>query len=135
METNVVLDAYDEIVIPALVDSISITPASGMQSTVNYTVTIVCDISQYEDMVVYEGMTSEVTFIEKQKKEVLTVSNKCIINESGKQYVKVKNEAGEIEKVAVQTGFSDGFDVEVLEGVQEGDIVIMESAVTSNAVK
>ena len=135
MEASVVLDAYDDMVIPAVVDSISVTPASGMQTTVNYTVTILCDISTYQDMVVYEGMTSDVTFIQKQKKDVLIISNKCVITEEGKQYVKIKNELGEIEKVPVQTGFSDGFDVEIVDGLEEGDIVILESAVMTNAVK
>lgn len=135
METNVIFDAYDEITVPALVDSISIVPASGMQTTVNYTVSILCDITGFQDMVIYEGMTSDVTFVQKQKKDVLVVSNKCIITEDGKQYAKIKNAEGIIEQIPVKTGFSDGFDVEITEGLQEGDIVIIESAVISNATK
>ena len=135
METNVKFDAYEGVTIPAIVDSISIIPAEGMQTTVNYTVTILCDITEFADMVIYEGMTSDVTFVQKQKKDVLVVSNKCITNQDGKQYVKVKNTAGEIEMVEVETGFSDGFDVEIIAGVKADDTVIIESVVNASAAQ
>ncbi len=133
MPVQVVFDAYEDTPISAVVKSISIAPAGGMQSSVNYTVTIACDISEFVDMVVYQGMTCNSTFVQKQVLDVLIVSNKCIITEDGKQYVKVKNADGSIEQVEVTTGFSDGFDVEITAGLKEGDIVIIESAVTANA--
>ena len=135
METNIIFDAYEETTVPALVDSISIVPATGMQSTVNYTVSILCDITAFQDMVIYEGMTADATFIQKEVSDVLKISNKCIISEDGKQYVKIKNELGELEKIQVETGFSDGFDVEVMSGLKEGDVVIIESVVMSSAIE
>ncbi|MFI3177448.1 MAG: HlyD family efflux transporter periplasmic adaptor subunit [Eubacteriales bacterium] len=129
METYVVFDAYEDIQIIGEIDTISITPSSGMTSSVSYAVYITCDLTPYEDMVVYEGMTNTVTFIQRQQEDVLVISSKCVTNEDGKQYVKMINELGEIELVEVETGFSDGFDVEIVSGLQEGDIVIIESAV------
>lgn len=129
METDIVFDAYDDIEVNGVVDAISLTPSSGMASSVSYTVTIVCDLTPYEGVVVFEGMTTTVTFIQKQKENVLVVSSKCITNENGKQYVKIVNDLGEIEPIEVTTGFSDGFDVEIVAGVEEGDIVIIESVV------
>ncbi len=133
MPVNIIFDAYDEFVIPSEVDSISITPAAGMQSSVNYTVTMVCYMSAFEDIVIYQGMTADVTFVEKQVVDALIISNKCLTIEDGKQYVQRLTENGEIEKVEVTTGFSDGFDVEIISGLSEGDTVIIESAVTQNA--
>ncbi len=134
MAVNIVFDAYDDVVIKSKVDSISITPASGMQSSVNYTVGIVCDMSEYQDIVIYQGMTADITFVEKQVEDVLVVSNKCIILHDGKQYVNMYDNDGNVQLVEVQTGFSDGFDVEITYGLSEGDIVLIESAVTANAV-
>ncbi len=134
MPVNIVFDAYDDVVIKSMVDSISITPASGMQSSVNYTVGIVCDMSAYQDIVIYQGMTADITFVEKQVENVLVVSNKCIILQDGKQYVNVYDDTGNVTLVEVQTGFSDGFDVEITYGLSDGDIVLIESAVTANAV-
>ncbi len=131
-EVTVLFDAYDEIPINAVVDSISISPSGGMSSSVNYSVTVACDLSTYEDIVVYQGMTSSVTFIQKQQGDVLLVSNKCISNVDGKQYVKMFNDAGEVISVEVVTGFSDGFDVEIVSGLEEGDVVLIESAVSTN---
>ncbi len=133
MPVNIIFDAYEDFIIPSEVDSISITPAAGMQSSVNYTVTMICYMSAFEDIVIYQGMTADVTFVEKQVEDVLVISNKCLIVEDGVQYVKRLNANGEIEQVEVETGFSDGFDVEIISGISEGDTVIIESAVAQNA--
>ena len=74
-------------------------------------------------------MSGDVTFITRQKPAVLYVSNQSIINESGKQYVKIKGEDGEPKLIEIVTGFSDGSNVEVLSGLKEGDIVLIESKV------
>lgn len=125
-DAQVTFDAYDDYIIPAIVDNINIT-ASGM--SVNYTVTIECDITDYPGITVYQGMTSDVTFIQRQVTDVLVVSNKCVTSSDGKQFVKVLRN-GEIFETEIVTGFSDGFDVEIVSGVAEGDIVILESAVS-----
>ena len=79
----------------------------------------------------YEGMTGEVTFITKETKEVTYVSNRAIIREGTKSYVKMKDEQGNISKIEVVTGFSDGNSVEIKEGLSEGDVVLIESKVKS----
>ncbi len=133
MPVNIIFDAYDDFVIPSEVDSISITPSAGMQSSVNYAVMMICYMSAFEDIVIYQGMTADVTFVEKQVIDALVISKKCLIIEDGKQYVQRLTESGDIEKIVVETGFSDGFDVEIISGLSEGDTVIIESAVTQNA--
>lgn len=130
MKTNVVFDAYDKVIVPSVVDSISMSTA-GMSTTVNYVVTILCDITEYPELVVYGGMTGNVTFVQREANEVISISNKCVSLVDGKQYVKMLDAmSGEIYLHEIKTGFSDGFDVEVTEGLSEGDIIILESAVT-----
>lgn len=97
-------------------------------SNVSYAVTIEVggDVSA-----LYGGMSGEVTFITKETKDVTYVSNRAIIREGVRSYVKLRDEEGKIEKREVVTGFSDGSSVEILEGLSEGEIVLIESKVKS----
>ena len=78
----------------------------------------------------YQGMTGEVTFLTKETEEVTYVSNRAIFREGIKSYVKMKDDEGKIVKKEVVTGFSDGVNVEIIEGVSEGEIVLIESRVS-----
>ena len=69
------------------------------------------------------------TFITRTTKEVLYISNRAVIRTGGKSYVKIKTEDGTIKTTEVTTGFSDGVNVEILSGLSEGDIVLIESKV------
>lgn len=129
MEANVVFDAYEEVLITSEVSSLSLTPSGDMTSSVNYTVTVICDIPQDEDMTIFSSMTATVTFVEAQSNDVLAISTNYIIYEDGYSYVYLESADGTVELVEVTTGFSDGFDVEIISGLEEGDIVINESAV------
>ncbi len=129
-DVNVVFDAYEDTTVRAVVDSIVMSPSSGMSSSVNYTVNILCDLSSYTDMIVFQGMSATLTFVEKQVNDVLIISNKCITVIDGKQYVKMLDASGELYNVEVTTGFSDGFDTEITSGLTQGDVVIIESVVS-----
>ena len=80
----------------------------------------------------YEGMTAQITFITKETETVTYVSNRAIIRENGKSYVKKKEADGSISKQEVTTGFSDGVNVEIKEGLSEGDTVLIESKVSDS---
>ncbi len=133
MSVNIVFDAYEDNIVTAVVDSISLTPSGGMSSSVNYTVGMEVYVGAFDGMVIFEGMTADVTFVEKQVLDVLVISNKCVELIDGKQYVKMYDENGEVIQVEVTTGFSDGFDVEIVSGLKQGDVVLLESAVSQNA--
>lgn len=77
----------------------------------------------------YGGMTSEVTFVTRETEAVTYVSNRAILREGTKSYVKVKDASGRITKQEVVTGFSDGNNVEIKEGLTKGDTVLIESKV------
>ena len=77
-------------------------------------------------------MTAQITFITKETETVTYVSNRAIIRENGKSYVKKKEADGSIAKQEVTTGFSDGVNVEIKEGLSEGDTVLIESKVSDS---
>lgn len=122
---NIALTAYEDKTYSGEVLSMDTSTSSG-SSTVSYDVTVVFtgDITG-----IYTDMTGNVTFIEKQVEEVLYVSNKAIINEGTVSYVKVKDESGAIRTVEVETGFSDGVNVEITSGLAEGETVLIEGQV------
>ncbi len=123
---NVTFSAYEELKFTGTIDSISITPARSGSSTVSYTVNVKLDGDASQ---IYEGMTCEITFITKEVKDVLYVSNKAIISDGGKEYVKVKGSDGAVGQVEVTTGFSDGRNVEIKSGLSDGDTALIESQV------
>ncbi len=131
MVANVVFDSYEDVTIISEVDTLSLTPSGDMASSVNYTVTVVCDIPQDEGMTIFSSMTATVTFVEAQTNDVMVISSNYVGYEDGVQYVYVEQADGSVVKTDIVTGFSDGFDVEVISGVEVGDIIVNESAVSS----
>ena len=91
------------------------------------TVTLSGDIEK-----IYDGMSAEVTLVTKEEKEVLYIPNRAVTRENEKSYVKIKDTNGNIRKVSVSTGFSDGINVEILEGLSEGDTILVESKVNKS---
>lgn len=124
-QANISLTAYPDRIFTGSVTEISDaeTDSSG-NVTYKVTVTMTGDVSGF-----FQGMTGEVTFVTKESAAVLYVSNRAIIREGTKSYVKVRDEDGRIRKQEVITGFSDGANVEILEGLSEGDTALIESKV------
>ena len=80
----------------------------------------------------YDGMTAELTFITKETETVTYVSNRAVFRENGRSYVRMYDENGKAVSVEIVTGFSDGSHVEVIEGLTEGDTVLIESGVSGS---
>ena len=122
---NIYLSAYEDELFEGTVTSIS--SSSAGDTTVSYpvVVTLSGDVSK-----VYDGMSSEVTFVSKEVKDVTYVSNKAITTEGTKSYVTLKKADGTTKKTKVVTGFSDGHNVEIKSGLKKGDTVLIESQVS-----
>ena len=123
---NINLTAYEDETFHGKVTSISSTTSSDT-STVSYpvVVTMTGDVSS-----VYAGMSADVTFVTKEIKDVLYISNKAVTTEGTKSYVTKKNSDGSTTKTQVKTGFSDGHNVQIESGLSEGDTVLIESRVS-----
>lgn len=103
------------------VDPLPVTDSSGI---VNYIANI--EIENIADSIL-DGMTCSVSFILKEKQNVVVIPNTAVKITDGKQIVEVKEETGNIVTKNIKTGLTDGTNVEVAEGLQAGDILIIRT--------
>ncbi len=126
---DIVMNAYPDEVYEGTVESITTTATSDYASTISYPVTIKIegDIS-----LLFGGMTADVTFITDSVSDVLYISKKAVQEIDGKSYVYIKGAAGNRKLTEVETGFSDGTNVEIISGLSEEDVVYIESKVSAS---
>lgn len=124
-EAIVTFDAFDDRAFVGSVDAISISPAQMGMPVVNYSVSVSLKGEGLED--IYNGMSCSVQLVTERVNDVLKVSKRAVSAQGEKATVKVKNEGGTSTVKEITTGFSDGVDVEVTSGLNEGDIVLIES--------
>ena len=73
------------------------------------------------------GMTSEVSIVTARADDALLVPNRAITadREAGRYYVTLQRAGGATEKVEVKIGLRDSTQTQILEGVQEGDRLVL----------
>lgn len=128
-EVNITYTAYPDVVYNGVISEVSDAAYDSSSGEVYYTITVTVqgDVSG-----LYEGMTGDVTCVTKETKEVTYVSNRAIFRDGTTSYVKVRDENGNIVEKDVTTGFSDGVNVEITEGLSQGDTVLIESKVSES---
>lgn len=122
-KVSIAFSAYEDETYEGVIEAITTTATSRDSATISYPVTIqiLGDTTK-----IYGGMTADVTFIIEETQDIIYVPRKAIVEENGKKYVYVKSgEAYELSPVT--TGFTDGVYVEILTGLQEGDIYYIAS--------
>lgn len=127
---DITFTAYPEEAYTGSILSINTTATSDYSNTVSYTVEISVE-GQLEQL--YGGMTADVIFVTEEKDDVLYVSRKAIVEENGKTYVYRKTALGGKELTEVETGTTNGVDIEILSGLEEGDTIYLASKVSSEA--
>lgn len=127
---NITFTAYPDENYEGTVTAITTTATSDHATTVSYPVTIKVkgDTSK-----LYAGMTGDVTFVTEQKSQVLYVSRKAIVEQNGKSYVYQKDGHGAMVLTEVKTGFTDGVNVEITEGLTQEDRIYIATKVTSDS--
>lgn len=98
--------------------AVAVSDGDAPQHDFDVTVALQGDVSG-----LFQGMTGEVTFINKAVRDVLYVSNHAVRREGAQAYVQVMDADGNMLEKQVITGFSDGVNVEITEGLSEGDVV------------
>ena len=128
-EVNITYTVYPDVVYSGVISEVSDAAYDSSSGEVYYTITVTVqgDVSG-----LYEGMTGDVTCVTKETKEVTYVSNRAIFRDGTRSYVKVRDENGNIVEKDVTTGFSDGVNVEITEGLSQGDTVLIESKVSES---
>ena len=125
-KANIVLSAFPEEVFEAVVTEVS-EAQSGNNGSVYYEVTATL---RGELDKLYQSMTGEITFVTGEtQEEVLYVSKRAVTTDGEKSKVKVRQSDGSVVEKVVVTGFTDGVNIEIKEGLSEGEIVLIESRV------
>ncbi len=116
----------------ATVDALSLANVAGQVSTISSIPKIdntgivsfsVTSLVAAPDERLLNGMSVFVTYLKKEKLDILLVSNKAIFLEDGQQYVMLQKTDGSFEKRAVTAGLTNGTVSEIVEGLAAGDIV------------
>jgi len=79
------------------------------------------------DQKILPGMSCVVNFIFEQRKDVLIISNQAVKMVDGKQTVELYDENKKIVKREIKTGFSDGKNAEVVEGLEQGENILVRT--------
>jgi len=118
----IVLDAFSDNEIESYVDKI----AYSAKTTSGGGTAFLVDISLPINVADYRiGMNGDVDIIVNEKDDVLVVDYDGIREEKGKKFVYVLNENGGREKRPVKTGLESVDEVEIIEGVKEGEKVVV----------
>lgn len=125
---DITFTAYPEDSYTGSILSINTTATSDYSNTVSYTVEISVEGALEK---LYGGMTADVIFVTEEKEDILYVSRKAIVEENGKTYVYRKTALGGRELAEVETGITNGVDIEILSGLEEGDTIYLASKVSS----
>lgn len=128
-KVSIVFTAYEDVAYEGIVESITTTATSRSSATISYPVVVAI---QGDTTLLYEGMTADVTFIIEQSQEVVNVPRKAIITENGQAYL-YKKEEEEYVLSPVTTGFTDGSNIEIVSGLEEGENYYIQSIVVNGS--
>jgi RND family efflux transporter MFP subunit len=70
-------------------------------------------------------MSADVHIPGRSRDDVLLVPADAILTIGGRAYVETAAEDGDVERIEVQTGITDGVNTEILSGLQEGQVIRM----------
>ena len=133
------VDAAPMINLPAKVTYIA--PTATIQSgVVNYKVTVEIEsletvtakqeipnraMATFDASKLREGLTSTVSIVIEERTNVLLVPNAAITTQRGQSFVQVVSSTGIVETRTIKRGITDYVNTEVIEGLQEGEKVIL----------
>jgi HlyD family secretion protein len=74
--------------------------------------------------VIRAGYSANAELLINKAMNTLFIPERLVVFEEGRTFVEVQNASGEIEKKEIKTGLSDGINVEILEGLAQGEEVV-----------
>jgi multidrug efflux pump subunit AcrA (membrane-fusion protein) len=91
------------------------------ENVVNFDVVIEIDGADIE--LLRPDMTTSVTIFQKERKGILVIPRSAVIKEENGKYVLVRQSSGAFKKIAVKTGIQSGNEVEIISGLNEGNVI------------
>jgi RND family efflux transporter MFP subunit len=120
MEGDLLLDSYSDTTLQGKIQTIAFTPKEGETGTI-YTIKFVFDNDNF-DYKYRLGMTGDLSFVIKEKDNVLFIPSKFIKSSNGNKYVYVLRNK-KTEKIRVETGFETDSGTEITSGLSEGETI------------
>lgn len=124
-QATLTLDAYGPDV-PFSAKVVSIDPAQTVRSGVS-TYKVMLQFVE-ADPKIRSGMTASVTITTQQKTNVIAVPQKVVFEKNGTQYVWVLEQGAKVLREVKVGSVSTLGDIEILSGLQRGDIVVLSQA-------
>lgn len=119
------VDTYPGIDFPGNVTAIY--PKAVIQdNVVNYIVTV--EILDFKDRILRPEMTANVTITLEERRDVLAVPTTAIHRDRGERYVLVLEGEKHVRRT-VNVGWRDGAYTEILEGLNDGDLVLIAETI------
>lgn len=129
-KAQITLDAYLDKDLDAKVNQVAYEA-----KTVNNVTTYTIDVLPTEQIeFLRSGMTANVIFFGETKENIPVIPNEFIKYENGKPNVLVKT-GGKPETRDIKLGITDGKTTEVLSGLEEKDVVLIQTEVKDNKAK
>lgn len=129
---EVKIEALREDTFSGKVTGIDAQPVADASGIINYGVQVLLD---KPDPRIKNGMTATVSFIIEQKKDVLIIPNSAVKRVDGSQVVEKIDEKGQSTTQKVKTGFTDGTNVEVMEGLKLGEKIVVRTPISGSGEK
>jgi len=120
----VAMDAFDDVELSGVVDHIEPT-AQSQSGVVLYVVTVVLDATEIPVRV---GMTADVEIVTTSAQGALIIPLKAVKSVNGKSYVDRRASDGSYAQTQIELGVMADTQVEVVSGLEEGDVVLVASA-------
>lgn len=117
------LDVYDGEVISGEIANLEPSASKDVNEN-GYEVTVRMTDNEKK---VYADMTGRIVFTEKVVEDVIIVPVEAITREKTVSYVQTYDANGSMTKIEVKTGFSDGDNVEITSGLEEGAKVLVKN--------
>jgi HlyD family secretion protein len=70
------------------------------------------------------GYSANADIIIQKKEDILIIPERVVEFKEDTAFVEIKQPNGEITKKTIKTGLSDGLNIEVMEGLEEGDLLV-----------
>ncbi|MTV48213.1 efflux RND transporter periplasmic adaptor subunit [Heliobacillus mobilis] len=123
MNAQITVDALGGKVFTGKVTRVGQNPKT-IDNIVNYEVLVDIDNTDGE---LRSGMTMSADIVLNQKADALTVPLDAVVTQDGKEGVYVPSDGPQPRFVPVKTGIRTDTDVEVMEGIHEGDRILIEN--------
>jgi len=82
------------------------------------------NLTQRGEKIIRAGYSANAKLMINKSANTLYIPERLVLFIDGKTYVEIENEKGEIVNNEVKIGLSDGINVEILEGLKEGDEIV-----------